>query len=229
MKHEFLGLIPIEEALQKQSEIHSYVSLNPSAKTILAFECESVITLGVRGAQDDLKIPSSILAEKGFKILSVDRGGQATIHNPGQLVIFPIVALKDLGTRAWVNFLLKVTRLTLHELGLETQCREGAPGLFSAKGKVASIGVRVRKGISTHGIAINVHNELCDFGLIRACGVEEARVDQLGGSYRLEEVFAVWMRIFEAELPLELTNVPILQNLESTDRALIAQLVRALP
>ncbi len=146
--------------------------------------------------------------------MNVDRGGQATIHNPGQLVIFPVINIKDLGTRAWVNFLLKVTRLTLAEFDFHSVCVDGAPGLYSAKGKVASIGVRIRQGISTHGVAVNIYNELSDFGLIRACGVDGAQVDQLGGDHKVEGVFGKWMQIFEAELPRELTKERRLQNLE---------------
>lgn len=213
MNHEFLGLISFAEALRKQEQFINYVSQGNSG-AVLGFECEPVITLGVRGSDSDLEASLEALAQRGFEIVHVDRGGQATVHNPGQLVIFPVVAVQEYGARNWVNYLLRVTRLTLRSFGCESECREGTPGLYTDKGKVASIGVRFRQGISTHGVAINIYNELSDFGFIRACGVRKAPVDQLGGSFRLQEVFARWMEIFERELPLELTKPPISQSLD---------------
>jgi lipoate-protein ligase B len=211
--HEFLGLIAFREALRRQEHHLHYVSQN-SDGVILGFECEPVITLGVRASESDLEASPEALNARGFSVERVDRGGQATVHNPGQLVIFPIVCVRDLGARHWVNFLLRVTRLTLRSFGCESECREGQPGLYTSRGKVASIGVRFRQGVSTHGVAINVHNELSDFGFIRACGIRRAPVDQLGGSFRLEEVFSRWLEIFSKELPPELTKLSNLQNLE---------------
>lgn len=212
MNHEFLGLISFEQALRKQEQIINYVSRGNSG-TIFGFECEPVITLGVRGSEADLEASPEALAERGFEVVRVDRGGQATIHNPGQLVIFPVVSVHELGARNWVNYLLRVTRLTLRSFGCESECREDSPGLYTSKGKVASIGVRFRQGISTHGVSINIYNQLSDFRFIRACGVQKAPVDQLGGSYRLSHVFARWMEIFNAELPPQLTKPPIFQSL----------------
>lgn len=215
MIHEFLGLISFQEALRRQEDHFHYVSQDSgSGGVILGFECEPVITLGVRGSESDLEAAPEALKARGFAIQRVDRGGQATIHNPGQLVIFPIVDVHDLGARRWVSFLLRVTRLTLDSFGCESQCREGQPGLYTKKGKVASIGVRFRRGVSTHGVAVNIHNELTDFGFIRACGIRQAPVDQLGGSFRVEEVFSRWLEIFLKELPPELTKPANLQNLE---------------
>jgi lipoate-protein ligase B len=213
VNHEFLGLVSLREVVRRQEYHLHYVSQN-SDGVILGFECEPVITLGVRGSENDLEASPEALEARGFAVERVDRGGQATVHNPGQLVIFPIVAVHDFGARNWVNFLLRVTRLTLHSLGCESECREGQPGLYTNKGKVASIGVRFRQGISTHGVAINIHNELSDFGLIRACGIRRAPVDQLGGSFRVEEVFSRWLEIFSKELPPELTKPSNLQNLK---------------
>jgi lipoate-protein ligase B len=213
VNHEFLGLVSFQEVLRRQERHFHYVSQN-SEGVILGFECEPVITLGVRGSESDLEASPEALNARGFAIERVDRGGQATVHNPGQLVIFPIVPVRDLGARHWVNFLLRVTRLTLSSFGCESECREGQPGLYTKKGKVASIGVRFRQGVSTHGVAINVHNELSDFGFIRACGIRRAPVDQLGGSFRVDEVFSRWLEIFSKELPPELTKPPNLQNLE---------------
>lgn len=215
MNYEFLGLISFGEALRKQEQIINYVSQRNSG-IVLGFECESVITLGVRGSDLDLNAPPEALHARGFEVMRVDRGGQATIHNPGQLVIFPVVSVQEFGARNWVNYLLRVTRLALSSFGCESKCREGLPGLYTARGKIASIGVRFRQGISTHGVSINIYNELSDFALIRACGVEKAPVDKLGGSYRLQDVFSRWMEIFERELPPELTKPPIFQSLDTS-------------
>ena len=132
MNHEFLGLVSLREVLRRQEHYLHYVSQKPDGM-ILGFECEPVITLGVRGSENDLEASIETLLARGFAIERVDRGGQATVHNPGQLVIFPIVAVGDFGARNWVNFLLRVTRLTLHSFDCESECRKGQPGLYTKK------------------------------------------------------------------------------------------------
>jgi lipoyl(octanoyl) transferase len=208
VKAEYFGKIPFNEALaREEASFQRVVGGGPCE--IFAFETGPVITLGVRGSDADIHWSASELDHRGFQVYRLDRGGQATLHNPGQLVIFPIVPLQGQGTRAWVEFLLAVTQEALRELGKEVRCQAGQPGLFSSLGKVAAIGIRVRQGISTHGIAINVTNDLSDFSGIRPCGITDAPVDRLGTAFVLEDVFAAWLRNFKHGLTTrqDLTNL----------------------
>jgi len=215
MDHTYLGLIPFAKALELEQQAWSAVVTGPSEGVVLGFESEPVITLGVRGGPEDLLWSESERAARGFSLVQLERGGQATLHNPGQLVIFPIMRIQEIGARAWVEQLLAVTGRTLKTFGAEVSCRKGQPGLFSSKGKVVSIGVRVRQGISTHGLAINVCNDLSHFEGIRPCGIIGAPMDRVGGETEL--VFAEWIRNFQRAAALGLTSSGNLNNLECSD------------
>lgn len=182
--------------------------------TVIGFESEPVVTLGVRGEKGDLCLSESEFESRGFKVYHIDRGGQATLHNPGQLVIFPVLHVKTFGVRAWIDLLLKVSAATLEEFGKKSQCRPGSPGLYTDQGKIASIGVRIRHGISTHGIAINVCNDLSPFAGIRACGVTNASMDRLGENIAPEAVFSSWRKYFQNASTL--TSGCFLTNLDAS-------------
>lgn len=168
---------------------------------VLGFEFYPVVTLGKRGSVEsdiligpgletnhDLeghKIEEQSLKDDGridFEIYRVERGGQAVLHNPGQLVIYPILSLRDwnFSVRFYVETLLRVTGEVLKGLGIESFVREGSePGVYTSQGKIAFVGLRVDRGVSSHGIAINVSNCLADFGAIRSCGVQAAALDRV--------------------------------------------------
>lgn len=213
MRASFLGKISFTQALRLEHEAHKTVRDGGEGVT-LGFETGPVITLGVRGTERDLLWPSELLSRRGFEIYRLERGGQATLHNPGQLVIFPICDIREIGARAWVDLLLSIGAQTLREFGKEAHRRKGQPGLYSRDGKVLAIGIRVLQGISTHGVAINVGNDLADFQSIRPCGVADAPVDRVGPEFALATVFSAWLRNFRSALPLGLTSSPNLTNLE---------------
>jgi lipoate-protein ligase B len=208
MRERYFGKIPFDEALRLEAEAFVRVSLG-GADEILAFETGPVVTLGVRASPGDLLWSEEELARKGFQVRRLKRGGQATLHNPGQLVIFPIADIRRFGARAWVQLLLDVTARTLRGYGKEAVCRKGQPGLYTSQGKIAAVGLRVQKGVSTHGISVNVANDLGDFAAIRACGVKAAPLDRIGNGAAPEAVFSSWMKNFKDELttPRNLTNL----------------------
>lgn len=199
MRADFLSYIPFNQALDRETAAFGRVR-DGGEPEIIGFETGPVITLGVRGDDADLEWPAAEIVERGFEVVRIDRGGQATLHNPGQLVIFPVVDIRSFGARAWVDLLLEVSRVTIAGFGKESRCRAGQPGLYSDKGKIAAIGIRLRQGISTHGVSINVSNRLADFAAIRPCGVRGAPVDRLGAEYPLADVFAAWLKNFTDQL-----------------------------
>lgn len=206
MTSEFLGRIPFAQALREEEAAFQLVKSGASAGVLLGFECEPVITLGVRASAADFLGSEDAVAARGFSIAKVSRGGQATLHNPGQLVIFPVCPINTIGARCWVQGLGMVTRAYLIERGLPCEWDEENPGLYTSGGKIMACGVRIRQGISTHGIAINVSNNLADFDLIRACGKERAPLDRMGLGFEPRSVFAGWVEKFLVHFQPQLTR-----------------------
>ena len=190
----YLNLVPYTTALREQTEAVRLVRAGEKAAILLGFESESVITLGRRAnAQVDL----IGTLRQGVQVVEVDRGGQATLHNPGQLVIFPIAQIRAIGARRWVEGLSEVTRLCLQEYKIESHWHSDRPGLYTAHGKIMACGVRLNGGISTHGVAINVCNDLTDFAMIRACGHNNQTMDRMGSNLDLAEIFTRWCQGFK--------------------------------
>ena len=139
-----------------------------------------VFTLGLNGD------PAHVLAPGNIPVIHIDRGGQVTYHGPGQLVVYPLVDLRRarLGIRDLVCALEQSVIETLAGYGIEAATRKGAPGVYVAERKVASLGLRVRRGCSYHGLAFNVAMDLEPFGRINPCGyagLEVTQVADLGG------------------------------------------------
>lgn len=200
MKSQYLGRVPLTRALAQQEQI-----VSEGGGLILGFEAEPVVTLGVRAG------PADAVTPPGFDVVRVDRGGQATLHNPGQLVIFPVVDTRVFGgPRDWICHLVRTTQRTAARLGHTLIYDEHAPGLYDADGaKVAALGVRLRRGISTHGIAINVRNDLTPFARIRACGRIGAAVAHLETDLSLPALLDIWVEEFTAD------SAGTVKNLES--------------
>jgi lipoate-protein ligase B len=211
--NEFMGTVPFREALCRQDEILKSIHNRQSEGRILGFECPSTVTLGIRASAADLGFGEAALLKNGIEIQKVDRGGQATLHNPGQLVLFPVLPIQALGARNWVCELAKATVQTLHAFGIDAQWREESPGVYTANGKIASIGIRIRRGVSTHGVSINVRNDLAPFQWIRTCGIEGRALDKMGDNVSLEDVFRTWCEA----LTLRLNSLNFRSDLQSCE------------
>jgi lipoyl(octanoyl) transferase len=139
-----------------------------------------VFTLGQAGSTEHVLAPGDI------PIIHVDRGGQVTYHGPGQVVAYPLIDLKraGLGIRALVALLEEAVIKTLAAYQIDGQRREGAPGVYVDGRKVASLGLRVRRSCTFHGLAFNVNMDLSPFQRINPCGYQGLEVTQvvdLGG------------------------------------------------
>jgi len=150
-------------------------------------EHEPVFTLGLAGKRDH------ILAAGDIPVVQVDRGGQVTYHGPGQLVVYTLIDLKRAGLtiRNLVSALENAVINTVAEYGIEARNRRDAPGVYVGEQKLASIGLRIRRGCSYHGLALNVDMDLAPFGRINPCGFEGMRMTQLselGGPGDLDQV-----------------------------------------
>ena len=122
-----------------------------------------------------------VLNPKNIPVVQSDRGGEVTYHGPGQLVIYFMIDIKksDLGPRSLVTNLQKFTQSLLADYSIKSDFIEGAPGVYVNKKKIASIGLRISKGRTYHGISINVDMDLKPFSYINPCGYEGLEVTQI--------------------------------------------------
>jgi lipoate-protein ligase B len=162
---------------------------------VVATEHAPVVTLGRRAGADACVLPPEELARRGIALRRTERGGLATYHGPGQLLLYPVVDLRALGVRRFVALLEAAALAVVEAAGLVGETRPGTAGVWVAGAKVAAIGVRVSRGISSHGVAINLTGDLAPFTWIRPCGVPggvAGALDQLGGRrVELKEAAAV--------------------------------------
>ena len=150
-------------------------------------EHEPVYTLGMNAD------PAHVLAAGDIPVVRIDRGGQVTYHGPGQLVLYALIDLrrKALGVRELVTALERAVIDLAAAHGIVAECRANAPGVYVAGAKLASVGLRVRRGGSYHGLALNVCMDLEPFGRINPCGYAGLAMTQLaslGGPSDVEEV-----------------------------------------
>lgn len=143
-------------------------------------EHHPVFTLGLTGHREHLLAPGDI------PVIHVDRGGQVTYHGPGQLVVYPLIDLRrhKLGPRTMVSALEQATIATLSTWRIDATARREAPGVYVEDRKIASIGLRVRRGACYHGLALNVAMDLEPFSRINPCGyvgLKMTQVSDLGG------------------------------------------------
>jgi lipoyl(octanoyl) transferase len=158
-----------------------------TADEIWFLEHPPVFTLGMNAR------PEHLLGTGDIPVVQIDRGGQVTYHGPGQLVVYPLLDLERarLGVRALVEGIERAIIGTLAQWHIEAFGRRDAPGVYVGTRKVASVGLRIRRGCSYHGLALNVAMDLEPFRRINPCGyagLEMTQVGDLGGPADLGEV-----------------------------------------
>jgi lipoyl(octanoyl) transferase len=183
-----LGLIeyqPAWRAMQRFTEERDATTPDE----IWFLEHPPVFTLGLNASR------AHVLAPGDIPVVQIDRGGQVTYHGPGQLVVYPLIDLKraGLGIRDFVTALERGVLELAARFGIAAECRRNAPGVYVAGRKLASVGVRVRRGGSYHGLALNVALDLEPFQRINPCGyqgLEMTRLADLGGPDSVAECAA---------------------------------------
>ncbi len=167
-----LGLIEFEKAWALQREI-----AGRRENTLLLLEHPPVFTLGKNA---DV---ANVLNAGGIPVVRIDRGGDVTYHGPGQLVGYPILDLRAarIGVREHVRRIEDAIIAALADVGVEGRSRNDAVGVWTKRGKIASLGIRVAQGMSMHGFALNVSNDLAPFGSINPCGVAACAVASVSG------------------------------------------------
>ena len=179
------GLADYRNVLQHQLQLWEQRCQDKIPDTVLIVEHPPVITLGARQSANKLLVSREDLAKKGIDVVEIRRGGGTTAHNPGQLVFYPVLKLQELGLsiNKYIRKLETIGMELLEQLGVKCQRQIGFPGLWVENNrqssivnrqsrKIASIGVRVSKGITYHGMAININNDLGIFDLFVPCGLD---------------------------------------------------------
>ena len=193
-----LGLVAYADALELQRALVEERKADHIDDTLLLVEHPPVLTLGVRGdgGRSHIVAGPDILRSQGIEVLETGRGGDITYHGPGQLVGYPIIDLKPdrCDVHRYVRDLEDVLIRTAAAYGIEAGRVEGLTGVWVGREKLAAIGVRIARWITSHGFALNVTTDLDYFSLIVPCGIADRGVTSLA-------------RLLGRTLdPLELTN-----------------------
>jgi lipoate-protein ligase B len=168
-----LGLTDYREASRLQVALHQARVQDAIGDTLLLTEHLPVYTLGRTARPEHVGEGWARGVINGIPVLSADRGGSATYHGPGQLVGYPMLRLRTYcaGPKAYVNCLEEVLIRALYTLGVPAGRRAGMPGVWVGDRKIAAVGVRISQGLTRHGFALNVVNDLSPFAAIVPCGL----------------------------------------------------------
>lgn len=193
---------PLWHAMQQFTEQRD----EQTADEIWFTEHPPVFTLGLNASRDHLLAPGDI------PVIQIDRGGQVTYHGPGQLMIYPLIDLKrgKLGVRDLVTALERTVVNVAADLGIDAMARADAPGVYVDGRKLASVGLRVRRGASYHGMAFNVAVDLEPFSRINPCGYSDLELTDLNRLGISESMSATTERVLSR----------LLENLGMTDRTI---------
>ncbi len=177
---KFFDFISYSESLNIQSNFLKSLQDTNRPIGVLGFNYHPVITLGKRSQnQGHIQWSDEDLQKNNIEVCFSERGGQATLHSPGQLVIYPLIFLEkyQLTIRRYVNLLEQATQLFLKNFGINSETHHGDSGVYLSDGaKIAFIGIKVHRGWTSHGIAINIANDLTFFESIISCGLSNRKV-----------------------------------------------------
>jgi lipoyl(octanoyl) transferase len=213
----WLGRMAYRDAWALQKRLAAERADGHTGDHLLLVEHEAVLTLGRQADQSHVLASPAELARRGIEVLRVERGGEVTYHGPGQLVAYPILALSRRGLliRPLVRALEAAMVETCAAFGVVADRRDGHPGCWidpngPAPRKIGALGIRVERGVSYHGIALNVDPDLDDFGLIDPCGmpgvsstsiaVEAGRADEQPSTATVEQAALAFARALAARL-----------------------------
>ena len=207
-----LGRVPYAEAVDLQDRLRGARQRDEIPDSLLLLEHPPVYTKGRRTEPADLPMGEDWYRSQGIDVAETNRGGRLTYHGPGQLVGYPIMAITDV--IAYVRTIERAVIAALADEGLEAQVREGLTGMWVGERKIGSIGVHVSRGVTMHGFAVNVDNDLQPFEWVVPCGIQNVQMTSIcretgraGGiscfrkraAWRFAEAFGLRQRIVSLE------------------------------
>jgi len=169
-----LGLIDYKEALSFQEPLAKDVAAGIRQSTLILCEHNPVITLGRQARKENILKAEAELTAAGIKIVNTNRGGDVTLHLPGQLIVYPVFDLRRLGRdiRMFLRNLEEVVILLLEYYGIRAHRQNGLTGAWVSGRKIASIGIAISHWVTNHGLSLNVSCDLNLFSLIKPCGLD---------------------------------------------------------
>jgi lipoyl(octanoyl) transferase len=201
------GQVQYDDALAVQKRLEDARQAGEVPDVLLLLEHPPTYTKGRRSTSDELPMGEEWYRMQGIEVTETDRGGRVTYHGPGQLVGYPIVSLKPYGddVHEYIRRMERVMIDSLGEYGVEARLIEGLTGVWTSGArpgenpggpearKIGSIGVHVNRGVTTHGFAINVNNDLQPFEWIVPCGIESCRMTSLSRELGAEQDMGTFM------------------------------------
>jgi lipoyl(octanoyl) transferase len=242
----WLGRIGYRDAWDLQKRLAAARAADRIGDQLLLLEHPAVLTLGRGADETHVLATGSELEARGIELLRVERGGEVTYHGPGQLVSYPIVRLADRGLllRPFVRALEGALSDACEAFGVAAGRREGHPGCWvDPEGplprKIGALGLRVERGVTYHGIALNVSVDLADFGLIDPCGMpgltsasiasELGRRDEPPSTESVARAAAAFARAFARRLAATLEGALPPDADPAAERAALERLAGAVP
>jgi lipoyl(octanoyl) transferase len=184
---EWLGRMAYRDAWARQRALVDERAAEHGPDTLLLVEHEPVLTLGRHAADEHVVASPAELERRGIEVIRVERGGEVTYHGPGQLVAYPIVRLRDRGIllRPFVRALESAMSDVAASYRVAAHRRPGYPGVWvdpdgPRPRKLGALGLRLERGVTYHGIALNITTRLSDFELIDPCGMAGLDVTSIG-------------------------------------------------
>jgi lipoate-protein ligase B len=181
-----LGTVPYAEALDLQLRLRAARQADAVPDILLLLEHPPVYTRGRRTAPGELPMGEAWYADRGIDVIDTDRGGRVTYHGPGQLVGYPIMRITDV--IVYLRTMEDAIIAALAEDDVAAGVRDGLTGVWVDQRKIASIGVHVSRGVTTHGFAVNVENDLQPFDWVVACGIQGVQMTSIQRETRLRSL-----------------------------------------
>jgi lipoate-protein ligase B len=177
-----LSLVDYREAWKLQTDlVDARIKNDVSSDVVLFLEHSPVFTLGRRGGDENLLVSESFLKKSGISMVQVERGGNITYHGPGQLVVYPIMDVQTarIGVVEFVEALEEIMLKTVAHWGIKAERNSANRGIWIGEKKLGSIGIALRKGVSFHGLALNVNLNLLPFSWIQPCGLKDVQMTSM--------------------------------------------------
>jgi lipoate-protein ligase B len=213
-----LGVTPYREALATMEELAAARGQGAIPDTVMLLEHQPVITLGSRAVQgEELLLAAVEYTRRGIDVVEVSRGGRSTYHGPGQLVCYPVLDLNAHG-RDLHRYVANLEQTIIHTLAAfeiegHTVAGGHASGVWAGDRKIASIGVRCARWVTTHGLSLNVNLDLGVYELFDACGLSGAGFTSVaaetGRDVSVDEVAAVFRDSLQEQFQITLDPLPV--------------------
>jgi len=204
-----LGLIPYRKAYEVQKHCMD-INRTQGLQSLILCEHPPVLTLGRLAKESNFLWPQNLIRDKGVEIHIIDRGGEITLHSPGQLVVYPVLDLVHFGKdlHKYLHDLEEVMIDLCDDFGIVANRNSINTGIFVKDQKIGSIGIGVRKWISYHGLALNVNTDLNLYSMIKPCGLDVTMTSMaqiMGETVSIKDVMNHLIKRFNKVFHLQLT------------------------